>query len=59
VAWYADEPVHLGGDIGLGIRAGATGAAGPNVGRLDLGYRFGDGVTGRRWVVSIGRAYEF
>ena len=45
--------------MGLGIRAGTTGATGPNVGRLDLGYRFGQGATGRRWVVSLGQAYEF
>jgi len=58
-AWYADEDPRFGGDVGIGLRVGATRATGPNVGRLDLAYQFGDGVTGRRWVVSFGQAYEF
>jgi hypothetical protein len=58
-AWYADEDPRFGGDVGIGLRLGATRATGPNVGRLDLAYQFGDGVTGRRWVVSFGQAYEF
>jgi hypothetical protein len=58
-AWYADEDPRFGGDVGIGLRLGATRATGPNVGRLDLAYQLGDGVTGRRWVVSFGQAYEF
>jgi hypothetical protein len=58
-AWFADEPARHGGDVGIGIRSGATSATGPNVGRLDLAYRFGDGITGSRWVVSFGTAYQF
>jgi hypothetical protein len=58
-AWFADQPARHGGDVGFGLRSGATSATGPNVGRLDLAYRFGDGITGSRWVVSFGTAYEF
>ena len=58
-AWYANESPRAGGDVGLGLRLGATRSTGPNVGRLDLAYRFGDGWSGSRWVVSFGRAYEF
>jgi hypothetical protein len=58
-AWFADQPARHGGDVGIGIRSGATSATGPNVGRLDLAYRFGDGITGSRWVVSFGTAYQF
>ena len=58
-AWYADESPRVGGDVGLGLRLGATRATGPNVGRLDLAYRFGDGWSGRPWGGSFGRAYEF
>jgi hypothetical protein len=58
-AWYAAEDPRFGGDVGVGLRIGATRATGPNVGRLDLAYQFGDGVTGHRWVVSFGQAYEF
>lgn len=58
-AWFADQDPRFGGDVGLGLRLGATRSTGPNVGRLDVAYQFGDGVTGSRWVVSFGRAYEF
>jgi len=58
-AWFADQAARHGGDVGIGLRSGATSATGPNVGRLDLAYRFGDGITGSRWVVSFGTAYEF
>lgn len=61
-AWYADEPARAGGNVGLGLRLGATRATGTNVGRFDLAYRFGeewrdDG--GGRWVFSFGRSYAF
>jgi hypothetical protein len=58
-AWYTDQPMRSGGDVGAGLRLGATRATGPNVGRLDVAYRFGDGWTGRRWVLSVGRSYTF
>jgi len=58
-AWYPDQPARLGGDVGLGLRMGGTTSTGPNVGRLDFAYRFGDGWSGHRWVVSFGQAYEF
>lgn len=58
-AWYPDEPARLGGDVGLGLRLGATRATGANVGRLDLAYKFGDGWSGSRWVFSLGRSYTF
>jgi hypothetical protein len=58
-AWYADQAPRVGGNVGLGLRMGGTTSTGPNVGRLDVAYRFGDGWSGRRWVVSFGQAYEF
>jgi hypothetical protein len=58
-AWYADQPARVGGDIGAGLRLGATRATGTNVGRLDLAYRFGEGWSGDRWVLSLGRSYTF
>jgi hypothetical protein len=58
-AWYGDQSPRYGGDVGMGIRFGATRSAGPNVGRLDLAYRFGDGSAGRRWVVVFGRGFFF
>ncbi len=58
-AWYADQPARLGGNVGLGLRLGATRATVSNVGRIDLAYRFGQGWHGSRWVVSVGRSYTF
>lgn len=58
-AWYADEPTRVGGDVGFGLRLGATRATGANVGRFDLAYRFGEGWSGSRWVFSLGRSYTF
>jgi hypothetical protein len=64
-AWYADQPARAGGDVGIGLRLGATRATGANVGRFDLAYRFGDewsvadGESGHRWVFSVGRSFAF
>ncbi len=58
-AWYTDQPKRLGGDVGFGFRFGSTRSTGPNVGRLDLGYRFGEGFEGNRWAVSFGRGFAF
>lgn len=58
-AWYPDEQARLGGDVGIGLRLGATRATGANVGRFDLAYQFGDGWSGSRWVFSWGRSYPF
>lgn len=58
-AWYAGQRARWGGDVGLGLRVGATRSTGVNLGRLDLAYRFGDGFNGSRWVFSFGRSYAF
>ncbi len=58
-AWFADQAARLGGDVGFGLRFGATRSAGANVGRLDLAYRFGEGFEGKRWIVSFGRGFAF
>ena len=58
-AWYADEGVRKGGDVGFGFRIGPTRATGTNLGRFDLAYKFGDGVTGNRWVFSFGRSLTY
>lgn len=61
-AWFAGveglEPQY-GGNVGFGLRIGATRATGINVGRFDLGYRFGDGWSGNRWAFSMGRGFLF
>ena len=59
-AWFdgLTEPQY-GGNVGFGLRIGATRATGINVGRFDLGYRFGDGWSGNRWAFSLGRGFLF
>lgn len=57
-AWYADRPSRFGGNVGAGLRFGFNRSSGANTGRLDLGYRFGEGF-GKRWVVSFGRGFVF
>ncbi len=58
-AWYADQPQRFGGNAGVGIRFGSAVGALPRTGRIDLGYRFGNGVSGDRWVVSLGGGFVF
>lgn len=58
-AWYADQPARTGGNVGIGLRVGATRATGTNVGRFDLAYRFGKGWGEHRWAFSAGRSYAF
>ncbi len=58
-AWYGDQVERFGGDAGIGLRIGATRATGTNVGRIDLAYKFGDGVGAKRWTVSVGRSVVY
>ncbi len=58
-AWFDGIDPQFGGNAGFGLRIGATRATGINVGRFDFGYRFGDGWSGKRWALSIGRGFLF
>lgn len=58
-AWFAGDEPRFGGDVGFGLRTGATRATGVNIGRIDVGYQFGDGRRGGRWVLSTGRGFSF
>ena len=58
-AWFDGDEPRFGGNVGFGLRTGATRASGANIGRIDLAYRFGDGRTGGRWVISTGRGFSF
>jgi hypothetical protein len=57
-AWYADQDSRFGGDIGIGIRTGSSRSTIPRVGRIDVGYRFGD-LTGNHLVFSIAQSVEY
>ncbi len=58
-AWYPGDPKRFGGDAGLGLRLGSAVGALPRTSRIDLGYRFGNDVTGKRFVVSLGAGFVF
>jgi outer membrane protein assembly factor BamA len=58
-AWYEAQDPRSGGDVGVGIRIGTSMASVPRLARLDLAYRFGDGVGDQRWRVSFGGAFPF
>ena len=59
-AWYnGEQRSRFGGNVGVGLRVGSALGTVPITGRTDLGYRFGDDVTGSRWVLSIGTGFVF
>lgn len=58
-AWYPDQPARLGGNAGIGLRIASSLSTLAVTNRLDVGYRFGDGVRGNRWVVSFGPGFVF
>lgn len=58
-AWYADERPRQGGDAGLSFRLGPTRAVKGEAAELAFGYRFGQGVRGRRWAVTLRKGFSF
>jgi hypothetical protein len=58
-AWYPGQNKRLGGDIGIGLRYGSAVSTTGRTGRIDLGYRFGDGVREGRWVLTLGAGITF
>jgi hypothetical protein len=58
-AWYEGQETRFGGDVGVGLRIGSALSAISRTSKIDVGYRFGDGITGSRWTVSFGAAFVF
>lgn len=58
-AWYGDEPARQGGDAGISLRFGPTRAVRGEAAELAFGYRFGDGVRGKRWAVTLRKGFSF
>ncbi|MGH7520535.1 MAG: hypothetical protein ACREMI_04575 [Gemmatimonadales bacterium] len=58
-AWYANEPARQGGDAGISLRFGPTRAVRGEAAELAFGYRFGDGVRGKRWAVTLRKGFSF
>jgi len=58
-AWYPDERVRLGGDIGVSLRIGPTRAVRGDVAEFAIGYRFGKGFSGSRWGFAIRKGVTY
>jgi len=58
-AWYGDEQARQGGDVGLSLRFGPTRAVRGEAAEMAFGYRFGDGVTGKRWAFTLRKGFSF
>ena len=59
-AWYDDQDARFGGNLGFGLRSGSALASVATTGRLDVGWRFGDGVERESsFVVSLGAGFVF
>jgi len=58
-AWYADEPARQGGDAGISLRLGPTRAVRGEAAEFAFGYRFGQGVRGKRWGISLRKGFSF
>ena len=58
-AWYGDEPARQGGDVGLSLRFGPTRAVRGEAAEMAFGYRFGDGVKGKRWAFTLRKGFSF
>ena len=58
-AWYADEPARQGGNAGVSLRFGPTRAVRGEAGELAFGYRFGQGMKGKEWALSLRKGFSF
>ena len=58
-AWYGDEPARQGGDAGLALRFGPTRAVRGDAAEMAFGYRFGQGMQGKRWAFTVRKGFSF
>ncbi|MEO8295056.1 MAG: hypothetical protein ABI613_06015 [Gemmatimonadota bacterium] len=58
-AWYNGSPHRTGWDAGVGLRLGASRAAGVEAIRIDLARRFANDVDGAGWVLVVGKGLTF
>src|SRR2546422_913111 len=58
-AWYSDEPARQGGDAGVSLRFGPTRAVRGEAAELAFGYRFGQGMKGKRWAFTLRKGFSF
>ncbi len=59
-AWYPDQEARFGGNVGIGLRPGGALGTAARTGRIDIGYRFGEGSdVGSRIVLTFGGSIVF
>ena len=58
-AWFDNEPARQGGDAGLSLRLGPTRAVRGDVVEMAFGYRFGQGILGKRWTFTLRKGFSF
>ncbi|MEO8201839.1 MAG: hypothetical protein ABI679_15015 [Gemmatimonadota bacterium] len=58
-SWYNGSPRRTGWDAGIGVRLGASRAAGVEAIRIDLARRFATDVDGAGWVIVVGKGLTF
>ena len=56
---FRDEPARQGGDVGLSLRFGPTRAVRGDAAEVAFGYRFGQGVSGKRWAFTLRKGFLF
>jgi hypothetical protein len=58
-AWYGDESARQGGNAGISLRFGPTRAVRGEAAEIAFGYRFGQGVRGKRWAMTLRKGFSF
>jgi len=58
-AWYSDESPRQGGNAGMSLRFGPTRAVRGEAAELAFGYRFGQGVKGKSWGITLRKGVSF
>jgi hypothetical protein len=58
-AWYTDQAPRVAGNVGLSLRFGPTRSVQGDPAEIAFGIRFGDGVSGGRWALTIRRGVRF
>lgn len=58
-AWYDGAPRRSGWDAGIGLRLGASRAAGVEAIRIDLTRRFATDIEGAGWLLVVGKGLTF
>lgn len=59
-AWYADQRMRTGGNVGLALRLGPTRATRGDPAEIAVGVRYGAGIRpGSRWALTLRRALRF